>query len=137
MLVKIKGPPILKSNSNCCCQTQDVRADSLSVRLTCVMFTLTRVHYDPAAYHFTWYYITILPCVFDVSQNKAFEGIPRKAHQVSASNLQKFSIKCTARIFYLVICVLNDYKHNSYLTMHNLKWFYHEWVSTFRIITKF
>ena len=57
-----------------------------------------------------------------MSQNEAFEGIPRKAHQVSASNLHKFSINCTARTFYLAICVLNDYKHNSYLTTDYLKY---------------
>ena len=58
----------------------------------------------------------------DVSQNVAFEGGPKKAHQVSASNLDKFSIKYTARTLYLTICVVNDYKHNSYLTIEHLNY---------------
>ena len=83
---------------------------------------LTWVHCDPAADHFTWYYVKTLHRVFYVSQNVAFEGIPRKAHQVSASNLYKFSIKCTPRTFYLTICIVNDYKHNSYLTIGYLNY---------------
>ena len=70
----------------------------------------------------TWYCITTFPRVFDVSQNEAFEGIPRKAHQVSALNLRKFSIKCTARTFYLAICVVNDYKYNLYLIIDCLRY---------------
>ena len=64
----------------------------------CVMFTLTQVHCNPAADHFTYYLMT-LPQGFDVSQNEAFEEIPRKAHQVAVSNRHKFSIKCTATTF--------------------------------------
>ena len=52
-----------------------------------------------------------------MSQNVAFEGIPGKAHQVSALDLHKFSIKCTAITFYIAICVVNDYRHNSSLTI--------------------
>ena len=80
------------------------------------MFTLMRVHCDPAADHFTWYYETTLHRVFDVSQNVAIEGISRKAHKVSASNLHKFSIKCTPRTFCIAICVVKNYKQNSSLT---------------------
>ena len=50
------------------------------VYVRCVMFTVTRVHCDPANEHFTWYYVTTLHRVYDMSQNVAFEGIPRKAH---------------------------------------------------------
>ena len=97
---------------------------TMAVYLTCVMFILTRVHCDPAADHITRqiYYITTLPLVFDGFQNEAFERIPRKAHQISASNLNKFSIKCTAKTFYVAICDVNDYKHNLYLTIDYLKY---------------
>ena len=94
----------------------NIPADRVYVK--CGMFTLTRVHSDPAADHLTWYYVTTLHRVFDVSQHVAFEEIPRKAHQVSASNLHKFNIKCTAITFYLAICVVNDYKHNSSVTIN-------------------
>ena len=89
------------------------------VYIKCVIFTLTRVHCNPTADHCMWYYVTTLHRIFYVSQNMAFEGITRKAHQVSASNIHKFSIKCTcaAISFYLAICVLNDYKQNSSLTI--------------------
>ena len=54
---------------------------------------------------------------YDITQHVTIEGIPRKAHQISASNLQTFSIKCTAITFYLAVCVVNDYTHNSSLTI--------------------
>ena len=71
-----------------------------------------------------------------MSQNEAFKGISRKAHQVSASNLHTFSIKCTARTFNLAICVVNDYKHKTYLTIDYLKYDFIMHKSTFRKITQ-
>ena len=57
------------------------RITYLEIVKLCVMFTLTRAHCDPAADHFTWYYITTLHRVFDVSQNVAFQRISRRAHR--------------------------------------------------------
>ena len=66
---------------------------------------LTWIHCDPTADLSSD--ITYRP--FPVAQNEALEGIPRKAHQVLATNLQKFSIKST-RTFNLARCVVNDHK---------------------------
>ena len=76
------------------------------VYIKCIIFTLTWVHSDPDTDHFEWYYVTTKPRVDDVSQNVAFEGIPRKAHQVSVSNHHIFSIKCTAISFFILQHVL-------------------------------
>ena len=83
------------------------------------MLTLTRVHCDPVALLFMWYYITASPML--KIQLRNCEGIPNESI-VSTSNLNRFSIKCTERTFYLSICLVRDYKYNAYLTIDYLKY---------------
>ena len=85
------------------------------------MYTLTLVHCNPAADHFTWYYVTTLHRVFDIISERGIRRISTKAHQV-LSNLHKFSIKCTAKTFNSAICVVNDYKHSLSLTIDYLNY---------------
>ena len=51
------------------------------------MFTLTRVHCDPAADHFKWFHVATLHRIYDVSQNVAFV-MPHNANIVKKIKLK-------------------------------------------------